>query len=113
MAFGHGLGKLPPSEQLVGGVASMGFPAPVFFAWCAGLSEFVGGILIALGLFTQAAAAFLGFTMLMAFGVVHAADPYNVKEMALLYFFSCVLLFFVGPGNLAVGRFLPPHHNKK
>jgi len=107
MAFAHGLGKLPPSEQLVMGVASLGFPAPLFFAWCAGLSEFLGGLLIALGIYTQAASAFLAFTMLVAFAGVHAADPYRIKEMALIYFFSCVMLFFVGPGNLALGRFLP------
>lgn len=107
MAFAHGLGKLPPSEQLVQGVSSMGFPAPILFAWMAGLSEFVGGLLIAAGLFVRPATAFLGFTMVIAAFVVHAADPYNVKEMALLYLFSCILLFFVGPGNLGLGRFLP------
>ncbi len=110
MAFAHGFSKVPPSEQLVGGIAALGFPAPLFFAWCAGLSEFVGGLLIALGIFTQGAAAVLGFTMLVAFAGVHAADPYQVKEIALLYFFSCVLLVFVGPGNLALGRFF---HSKK
>lgn len=111
MAFAHGLGKIPPPEQLVQGVSSMGFPAPILFAWVAGLSEFVGGLLIAAGLFLRPATAFLGVTMAVAAFIVHANDPYNVKEMALLYFFSCILLFFVGPGNLALNRFLP--HGKK
>lgn len=107
MAFAHGLGKLPPSDRLIDGVAALGFPLPFLFAWMAGLSEFVGGILIAAGIFTRSAAAFLGFTMLVAAFGVHANDPYNIKEMALLYLFSCLMLLFVGPGNLSLNRFLP------
>lgn len=67
MAFAHGLGKLPPSDKLIEGVGSMGFPVPVVFAWLAALSEFAGGILIALGLFTRPASLFLAGTMCTAF----------------------------------------------
>jgi len=62
MALAHGLGKIPPPSQLVDGLAGMGFPLPVVFAWLAGGSEFFGGILIAVGLFTRPAALFLGVT---------------------------------------------------
>lgn len=41
MAFAHGWGKLPPPQMLVDGLSSMGFPLPIFFAWCAALSEFL------------------------------------------------------------------------
>lgn len=102
MAFAHGLGKLPPSEQLIGGVSSMGFPAPIVFAWAAALAEFVGGVLIAGGLFARHASLFLGFTMAVAAFVAHSADPFNVKEMALLYLASCVLLFFTGAGRFSL-----------
>ena len=102
MAFAHGLGKLPPSEQLIGGVSSMGFPMPVVFAWAAALAEFAGGVLIAGGLFTRHASLFLGFTMGVAAFVAHSADPFNVKEMALLYLASCVLLFFTGAGRFSL-----------
>ena len=38
LAFSHGIGKLPPDEQLIQGTASIGFPAPTFF--CVGGGTF-------------------------------------------------------------------------
>lgn len=102
MAFAHGLGKVPPSEQFVMGVESLGFPLPLVFAWAAALSELVGGLLILSGFFTRYAAAFLGFTMAVAAFKAHAADPFNVKEMAILYLTACVLLFFQGAGKYSL-----------
>lgn len=107
MAFAHGLGKMPPPEQLVTGVESMGFPLPVLFAWAASLSEFLGGVLLAVGILTRLSAAFLGITMAVAAFVAHAQDPFQTKEMALLYLFSCVLLLLTGPGKYSLSRFLP------
>lgn len=106
MAFGHGLGKMPPSEQLVGGVEAMGFPAPVLFAWAASLAEFVGGILIAIGLATRPAAASLAFTMVIAAFVAHAADPFATKEMALLYLVTSLFFALKGAGNWSVDAFI-------
>lgn len=106
MAFSHGLGKMPPPEQLIGGVEAMGFPMPGFFAWAAGLSEFVGGILLAIGLLTRPAAAFVMFTMGIAFFVVHAADPFQVKEMALLYLFASLFFVIHGAGRWSVDHFI-------
>ncbi|UXR64733.1 DoxX family protein [Bdellovibrio bacteriovorus] len=102
MAFSHGLGKLPPSEMLVGGVASLGFPMPEFFAWCAGLAEFAGGILLMLGLLTRPAAAFVVFTMAVAVFGVHAADPFGQKEMALLYLFASLFFVIHGAGRWSI-----------
>ncbi len=102
MAFAHGLGKIPPSDQLIQGVTGMGFPLPLLFAWSAALSEFAGGLLIATGFFTRYASAFLGFTMAIAAFVAHGADPYRQKEMALLYLASCILLLFTGAGHYSV-----------
>lgn len=106
MAFAHGLGKLPPAEQFITGVESLGFPAPLFFAWAASLSEFLGGILIITGLYTRYAALFLGFTMAVAAFKAHALDPFNVKEMALLYLTCCVLLFLQGAGKFSLDHIL-------
>lgn len=106
MAFAHGLGKLPPPQMLIDGVQSMGFPLPVVFAWAAALSEFVGALLIAVGLFTRYAAGFLAFTMGVAAFVVHAQDAFDKKEMALLYLAACVLIMFVGAGRFSLDRII-------
>lgn len=106
MAFAHGLGKLPPSEMLIGGVSSLGFPMPELFAWCAGLAEFAGGILLAVGLLTRPAAGFVVFTMLVAVFGVHSADPFGQKEMALLYLFSSLFFVIHGAGRWSVDQVL-------
>lgn len=102
IAFGHGLGKIPPSERFIGGVAKLGFPAPDFFAWMAGLSEFVGGLLIAIGLLTRPSAFFLTITMCVAAFIRHADDPFGGKEKALLFAAIAVMLIFTGAGRYSV-----------
>src|SRR5687768_11440678 len=90
LAMAHGVGKIPPSDRLVEGTAGLGFPFPAFFAWAAGLSETLGGSLLALGLLTRIAGFFIAVTMFVAVFGAHAADPYGRKELALLYFFVAV-----------------------
>jgi len=102
MALAHGLGKIPPSEGFINATANLGFPFPSFFGWAAGLSEFLGGILLAIGLFTRPAAFFLGFTMLVAAFMRHAADPFTGKEKALLYLAICIFLILTGSGKYGV-----------
>lgn len=102
MSLAHGLGKLPPGEQFVGFVGKLGFPAPSLFAWAAALSEFLGGILLAIGLFTRPAAFFVLFTMGVAAFKVHAADPYLKKELAFLYGVIALAFTLVGAGRLSI-----------
>lgn len=106
MAFLHGMGKIPPGEQLIGGVAGLGFPAPELFAWLAGLAELVGGIFLAVGFLTRPAAFMVAFTMLVAAFGRHAADPVNVKELALLYLFVALIFVARGAGRWSVDRFI-------
>lgn len=101
LAFGHGLGKLPPSEKFVAGVGSLGFPAPGLFAWAAALSEFGGGLLLALGLATRPAATLVCFTMAVAAFGQHWSDPFSKKEPALL--FGTIALTFVLLGSSRYG----------
>lgn len=100
LAFAHGVDKLPPSERFLASVGELGLPLPVAFAWAAGLAEFLGGILLAVGLLTRPAAFFIACTMATAAFLRHAPDPFTDKEKALLYL--AVALFFVIAGS---GRF--------
>lgn len=104
MAFAHGLGKVPPSEGFIGAVEGLGFPLPILFAWGAGLAELVGGLFIALGLFTRHSAFFLGFTMAVAAFGQHGADPFKLKELSLMYLFVCILFVFTGAGKFSLDR---------
>ena len=86
MAFSHGLGKVPPPEQLVAGVTAMGFPIPLFFAWCAAASELVGGLLIALGWYTRLAA--LALKCMPRIRLVPKKWPYYILWRACYLFFK-------------------------
>ncbi len=111
IAYGHGLSKVYRdgsfglSGQLVGGVKSMGFPAPTAFAWMAALTELLGGILLAAGLMTRPVALALTFNMAVAAFVVHATDPFAVKEMALLYLVAFQIFIFTGAGRFSLDKF--------
>lgn len=102
LALAHGLGKTPPSEKFVAGVAELGFPAPDLFAWSAALAELAGGALVAVGLATRPAAAMAAFTMLVAAFGRHAADPFAKKELALLYLGIMLAFVLVGGGRFSL-----------
>ena len=106
MAVLHGSGKFPPSEQLIGGVGALGFPAPALFAWLATLAELVGGIFIAIGFLTRPAAFMLFITMAVAVFGRHATDPINVKELAILYLFFALVFLARGAGRFSIDRFI-------
>lgn len=103
----HGFDKIFGGwmPKLTEGVAKMGFPFPAFFAWAAALSEFAGALLIVAGLAARAAAGFLFITMGVAFFVAHGADPFNVKELAFLYFIIFGAIIFTGAGKWSLDRF--------
>ena len=46
------------------------------------------------------------FTMCVAFFIVHADDPFAVKELAFVYLVGFVLVYIVGPGKFAVDRWI-------
>ena len=87
---------------LTQGVAKMGFPTPVFFAWAAALSEFLGGIFIAMGLYTRLAAFFVFITMSVAAFITHENDPFNVKELALAYWAVAGMFVLAGGGKFSL-----------
>ena len=104
--FAHGLGKISDPAAFLDGRGVQKFPLPVLFGWLAILSEFAGGILLTLGLWTRVAAAMILGTMVGAAFVVLGAEPWGRKELALTY--AAVAFFFLiyGGGSLSVDRLL-------
>lgn len=72
----------------------------------AGLIELVTGALIALGLFTRAAAFLASGTMAFAYFLAHAPQDFwpinNGGDAAILYCFVFLYFVFSGPGALSV-----------
>lgn len=99
LAFAHGMGKIPPAEGFVGMVGGLGLPAPEVMAWLSGIAEFVGGILLALGLLTRPAAFLIVGNMMVAVIFAHAGDAFLDRERALLFLFIALAFLLAGPGR--------------
>ncbi|MGH1516756.1 DoxX family protein [Chryseobacterium sp. JK1] len=69
-------------------------------------AEFVCSILLILGLFTRVSLGFLIFTMGIAAFVVHGADPFEKREMALIYLCIYLLLMVAGAGKVSVDHMI-------
>ena len=76
----------------------------------AGIIEFVGGLLIAIGLFTRPVAFVACGQMAVAYFMVHVPQGFwpilNGGELAALYCFTWLFFFTYGPGKYSVDGWL-------
>lgn len=100
----HGYPKL---MNLINGNTQFANPfgigeAPTLFL--AVIGEFICPLLMIIGFKTRWAAIPSAITMFVAAFVIHGADPFGKKEMALLYFTFFVVIFLLGPGKYSVDK---------
>jgi putative oxidoreductase len=69
-------------------------------------AEVFCAVLLVFGLGTRVAAFFLVITMGVAAFLQHADDPFNVKEMALLYLLIYLNILIFGPGRYSIDKLL-------
>ena len=102
LAFGHGLGKLTQFEEMSGRFMDfMGLGSSTSLALCI-FAEFFCALALALGLFTRLAVIPLIVNMSVAFFIAHGGDPFQKKEMALLFLGAFVAIFLAGPGRFSL-----------
>lgn len=102
----HGAEKITAPMGNVGMVESLGFYPGWFFSPALAITEFFGGILIALGLLTRPAAAAATFGLavtIYAHGFVWA-DGYFGTEKSLLWTAMMLYIVFHGGGKYALDR---------
>lgn len=110
--FTYGLMKIQGGtemwQQIGAAMSNVGITfAPVLWGFLASASEFFGGILMLLGLFTRTTAAFMAFTMLMAF--VHhikAMDPWAFAMHPMELFAVFMAMIFLGAGKYSLDHLL-------
>ena len=117
----NGWGKLHNLSHVTEFFASLGLPAPGATATFVATFEFVGGILLAIGLLSRIAA--LGFVIDMFMAYVTAdrealasffSDPgkfYNADPF--IFFFVGLIILIFGPGNIAVDALIERATKKK
>ena len=105
-----GWGKLHNIPHVTEFFMSLGIPAPGLNAWVVATMEFVGGILLIVGLGSRLTGLALSVDMIVAYvaadrqalaaifsdpGKFYTADPYT-------FLFASLLVFVFGPGKLAL-----------
>src|SRR5271155_3680051 len=107
MAY-HGYGDVIPAGGFHGGntfsaldhyshyIVSLGLP--YWLGYVSAFTEFVGGILILLGLFTRFAAFMIAGNMLVALIMVNRHHGYSGSEYSLALFVIALMLIFTGAG---------------
>jgi putative oxidoreductase len=119
---GHGAQKLfgwfggPGLKGVAGWLASLGLRPPMFWAVMAGLSEFGGGLLLALGLLNPLGSLGIIGAMLMAIALVHWGKGLwaseGGSELLLTNIAVALAIALTGPGTYALdpilGIALPP-----
>jgi putative oxidoreductase len=104
MLIAHGLPKLFSYAEKSGN-----FPDPLGVGTSASLmlvifSEVLCALFVALGIKTRYTAIPLFITMMVAAFIIHASDPFAVKELAILYGVGYLTLIFTGGGQLTVEK---------
>ncbi|MEU2930552.1 DoxX family protein [Streptomyces sp. NPDC007251] len=98
---------------LGGAVGTHGGTVPVgaWPGWWAAAIQLIGGVLVALGLFTRSAALICSGSMAYAYFSVHQPTGLlpieNNGELSVLYAWTFLLLAALGPGPWALERLLP------
>ena len=103
----HGLPKMAQlfSDQPVAFVGVFGMSVTLSLA-LAVFAEVLCSLLIFAGLGTRFAAVPLIVTMATAAFLIHAADQFAKKEMALIYLAGYIFLFIVGSGKYSLDHLL-------
>jgi putative oxidoreductase len=102
--FEHGLSKLFGVPQ------AAAYPALFSLSWFAAAIEFIGGALLAVGLFARTAAFIMSGEMAFAYFISHAPHDFfpiiNRGDAAILYCFIFLYIAFAGGGPWSLDAIL-------
>jgi putative oxidoreductase len=112
----HGSHKLfgwyggPGVKGMTYWLGTFGVAHPGLLAWMATLSEFVGGLLVLVGLLTPLAAAIIASTMVVAIVLVHGKNGFLASNQGYEFNLSLIALALAlmlsGAGTLSVDQLL-------
>jgi len=102
LAFAHGADKVRNLDAFVAQVDKLNMPSAQFLGICAALAEFLGGLLLAIGLCSRGAAVAVLVTMGVAAFRVHGGDPFAKQELAIVYGIGALALVLAGPGRISL-----------
>lgn len=98
----HGFSKLLAFRELAGNFPDPLGVTPVVSLLLSILAEVGCSILLLLGIFTRLATIPLIFNMIVAIWVIHGEDPFQIKELGILYLAFYILFFCLGGGRYSL-----------
>jgi uncharacterized membrane protein YphA (DoxX/SURF4 family) len=96
----------PVSQKFIDHLSEKGWPMPEALAIMAGWGEFIGGGLLALGLFNRVGGLLIMAVMGVAAFVHNGVLPIVEADHAQLYFWAATLFTALGPGRLSLDRLI-------
>ena len=102
----HGVQKWANFQEL-----STVFPDPLGITSPVSLSlaifaEMICSMAFIIGFLYRLAMLPMIFTMLVAFFIIHANDPFAVKELAFVYLIVFIIMYFIGPGKFSFDNWI-------
>ncbi len=103
MCFAHGLPKLANYAEYSERFSDpLGFMGPKVALLATIGAEFFCALAVLFGIMTRLFSLPVIFTMLVAFGIVHADDPFQKKELAFLFLGGFTAIALLGAGKYSV-----------
>lgn len=81
--------------DIIGIGAGLSFNLVVF-------AEFFCGIFVLVGFLTRLSVVPIFITMIVAYFVAHANDPFDMKQVAFIHMLLCLVVFVLGSGKYSV-----------
>jgi putative oxidoreductase len=90
---------LPLFQDIIGIGAQLSFNLVIF-------AELVCGFLVLIGLCTRLSIVPIFFTMVVAYFIAHAKDPFDMKALPFVYMLLSIVIFILGSGRYSIDRLI-------
>jgi putative oxidoreductase len=90
---------LPMFGDIIGIGSQLSFNLVIF-------AELICGFLVLVGFRTRITVIPIFITMLVAYFVAHAKDPFQAKQLAFLFLLLCIAVFVLGSGRYSIDSLL-------
>jgi putative oxidoreductase len=90
---------LPMFGDIIGIGSKLSFHLVIF-------AEFVCGFFVLIGLFTRLSVVPIFITMVVAYFVAHAKDPFDMKAVAFIFMVLSIVIFILGSGKYSLDRII-------
>lgn len=96
-----GWGKLTGIEGVQGFFGDIGIPAAALMAWVVALTEFVGGLMVLIGLYLRIPALLLAVVMVVAIFTVKLEQGFDALRIDLSLMLMSLALCILGSGKIS------------